>query len=228
MRLSAVEKAVNECPNAGRAFNEDGELITLACDRWTCEFCGHVLAWRWAERVRFGIDLARPSDPLFWTLTLPAWVRFPKTGYRLLPDCWARLRQSLRRDLGAFPYCAFVEGQPHRQYIPHFHVIAFQWPTKRLKDLAVHCGFGFEADIQQVSGPKAAAYVSKYASKQGHEMPKGFRRVRVSQDWPKLPEPLYNKCIIYPQSRESLKAYCRRVASTTGVEYSLIVARWLS
>lgn len=217
-----------ECPNAGRAFNELGQLITLACDRWNCPYCRHVNAWRWAERVRFGIALAQPRDPLFWTLTLPAWVVFPKTGFRILPNCWANIRQTLRRQFGSFPYCAFVECHPHRKFIPHFHLITFQWPHERLKDLAVHSGFGFEADIKQVSSARAAGYVSKYASKQGYGMPRNFRRVRVSQDWPKLPKPQYDHEVIYRKPRETLTAYIRRVAILTDENYGALMSQWLS
>lgn len=217
-----------ECPYAGRAFNNLGQIITLACDRWSCPYCRQVLAWRWAERVRFGIDLAQPRDPLFWTLTLPGRYVSPENAYRKLPNLWAGIRQTLRRQFGVFPYCAFVEGQPHRLDMPHFHLITFQWPNGRLKDLAVHCGFGFEADISQVNGPRAARYVSKYASKQPRAMPRNFRRVRVSQDWPRLPQPAYELDVIYRNKRESVKAYVRRVAVQTGEDYSYLMGQWLA
>jgi hypothetical protein len=223
-----MEFEYRECPYARRAFNERGELITLACDRWSCPFCRQVLAWRWASRVRFGIDLAQPRDPLFWTLTLPARIVSPEWAYRKLPGLWANIRQALRREFGSFPYCAFVEGQPHRNDMPHFHLITFRWPHKRLKDLAVHCGFGFEADISQINGPAAARYVSKYASKQPRAMPRNFRRVRVSRDWPKLPTPLYGLTVLYPKPRESVPTYVRRVAVALDEDYNLLMSRWLS
>lgn len=223
-----MKNGLQECPYAKRAFNNLGQLITLACDRWNCPYCRRILAWRWAERVRFGIDLISRRDPLFWTLTLPGWVVQPETGYRLLPDNWNRLRQHLRREQGTFTYAAFVEPHPRRKNIPHLHVITFQWPRERLKDLAVHCGYGYQADIQQVSSAGAARYVSKYASKQELAMPKGFRRVRVSQDWPKLPEPAYEHEVIYPHPHESVKAYVRRIATLTDEDYNLLMSSWLS
>lgn len=223
-----MERKYLECPNAQRAFNEDGELVTLACDRWGCPYCQKVVAWRWSERVRFGIELWKPRTAYFWTLTLPAWVHYPKTGFRILPGLWANLRQSIRRDLGEWPYVAFVECHPHRALIPHFHIVSLRWEPRRLKDLAVHSGFGYEAKSFQITSKGAAIYVSKYCSKQGYAMPKNFRRVRASYDWPKLPDPGYGKRVLYRKPRESVKAYVRRVAIETGEDYNSLMSTWLS
>lgn len=217
-----------ECPSCQRVFNTDAELITLACDRWNCPYCSKVLAWRWAERIRYGLELAQPRSAYFWTLTLPAWVHYPKTGFRILPGLWDRLRKSVSRGAGSWSYAAFVECHPHRSLIPHYHIISLTWPHRRLKDLAVHCGFGYEAKIKQITSKGAAAYVSKYCSKQGYAMPKNFRRVRVSRDWPKLPDPGYDKEVIYPLARESTQAYVRRVALLTGEDYNDLMSSWLS
>lgn len=217
-----------ECPNAQRAFNENGELLTLACDRWDCPYCARVVSWRWAERVRFGIELWRPRSAYFWTLTLPAWVHYPKTGFRILPGLWKNLRQQVRRRLGDWPYCAFVECHPHRALIPHFHIISLRWEPYRLKDMAVRAGFGHQAWSAQITSKGAATYVTKYCSKQGYEMPKGFRRVRISYDWPKLPEPGYEFQVLYKKPRESVKAYVRRVAILTDMDYSILMSAWLS
>lgn len=92
----------------------------------------------------------------------------------------------------------------------------------------MHCGFGFEADISQVNGPRAARYVAKYASKQPRAMPRHFRRVRVSRDWPKLPQPAYELDVIYRNKRESVKAYVRRVAVQTGEDYGYLMGQWLA
>lgn len=217
-----------ECPHSTRVFNTDGELITLACDRWGCPYCSRLVAWRWAERIRFGIELAKPQDAFLWSVTLPAWVKYPKTGFRILPALWDNLRKSIQRAYGYWDYSAFVECHPHRGKIPHFHIISFCLAPYRLKDLAVHCGFGYEADWKQITSAGGAAYVCKYASKQGYEMPKGFRRVRVSRGWPKLPAPAYDKEVIYPKARETTKAYIRRVAILTGESYNDLMSSWLS
>lgn len=198
----------------------------MACDQWSCPYCQRILAWRWAERVRYGIALRTDCEPWFWTLTLPAWVETPEVGYRVLPDRWAHLREKLRWAFGRFTYAAFVEEHPQRNLIPHFHIITFQPSPRRLKDLAVSAGFGFEAKEREICGPEAVRYVSKYVSKQGQAMPRGFRRVRVSQDWPRLPEPTY-EFAVYPQkSGETLSAYVYRVAGLLGMDVRTLLARY--
>jgi hypothetical protein len=141
---------------------------------------------------------------------------------------WDRFRRTIQKSYPNWQYAAFVECHPHRNNIPHYHVISLYPTPYRLKDLAVSCGFGFEAWDVPISSRGAAAYVSKYASKQGYIMPRGFRRVRVSHRWPKLPKPGYEKRVYPMGNRESVKAYIRRVASITGMKYSELLSSWLS
>lgn len=215
------------CTKPSYAFNEIGEVIELACDSWSCAECCKVLAWRWAERIRYGIALRPDHRAWFWTLTLPAWVPDQGTGYRILPERWTSLRQTLRRTLGDFHYAAFVEAHPHRSFIPHFHVIALHQAPKRLKDMAVHAGFGYQATEREINSRQAVSYVTKYASKQGANMPKNFRRVRISQSWPSLPSPSY-EYKVYPLARgETLSAYLRRLSPALGLPLDVLREHWL-
>jgi hypothetical protein len=203
------------------AFNADGEIVMLPCGSWACPRCGVVNALHWAERVRYGIALWRPQPAYFWTLTLPAWVQDSATGYRLLPKRFDSLRKSITRHVGAWYYVAFVEEHPHRAFIPHFHIISLQKSPSRLKDVANHAGFGYMAQEVVINGPKAAWYVSKYTSKQGYEMPRNFRRVRVCQAWPALPAPL-PEVEIYPmRSNETIDGYCARVSVLLGLDFTV-------
>jgi hypothetical protein len=217
-----------ECPHSYRVFNEDAELITMACDQWNCVFCARMLAYRWAERVRYGISLWPLHDSYFWTFTLPAWVAYPKTGFRILPDLWDHLRREIQKVYPHWHYAAFVECHPHRHFIPHFHVISLAAAPYRLNDLAAHCGFGFKSWDRQITSKAAAQYVTKYASKQGYVMPRGFRRVRISYGWPKLPKPSYSKRVYPMKAHESVKAYVRRIAILTGEDYGLLMGQWLA
>jgi hypothetical protein len=220
-----VEQA--KCPRAKRAFNADGEIIQLACDQWLCNHCAKVLAWRWAERVRYGISLRPDKEPWFWTITLPAWVQDAPTGYKILPKRWNSFRMELQRNNPAFLYAAFIEGHPHRAFIPHLHIITFEPSPRRLKDMVVHAGFGYQAKELEINGRMAVSYVTKYASKQGQGMPRNFRRVRISHAWPSLPPPLY-EIKVYPiERREALTAYLRRMSTTLGSPLALLRDRWL-
>jgi hypothetical protein len=218
---------VDECSHSYRAFNEDGEVVKMACDSWACEQCARALAWRWAERVRYGIALWPLQDAYFWTLTLPAWIHYPNTGFRILPDVWDHFRRTIQKVYPHWQYAAFVECHPHRNLIPHYHVISLSPAPIRLKDLAAVSGFGYEAWDVQITSRHAAGYVCKYASKQGYAMPRGFRRVRVSYGWPKLPKPTYDKTVYPIGNRESVKAYIRRVAGLTSKPYDDLMQQWL-
>lgn len=217
----------DECSHGYRAFNEGGEVIKMACDSWSCVQCARALAWRWAERVRYGIALWPLRDAYFWTLTLPGWVSSAKTGFRILPDVWDHFRREIQAIYPAWQYAAFVECHPHRHLIPHFHVISLSAAPLRLKDIAAHTGFGYQAWDVQITSQHAAGYVTKYASKQGYAMPRGFRRVRISHAWPKLPKPTYDKRVYPMQSRESVRAYLRRIATLCSIDYQEVTARWL-
>jgi len=110
--------------------------------------------------------------------------------------------------------------------IPHFHVISLQKAPTRLKDMAVAAGFGFQAKEVAINGRMAASYVSKYTSKQGRQMPKGFRRVRISQAWPRLPEPLYPYRVFPMKPGETLTGYINRVSMSSHVLPSKLIATW--
>jgi len=161
-----------------------------------------------------------------WTLTLPGKIKTSSFAFLVLPHLWDNLRKGLQRDIGTWDYAAFVEIHPHRVGIAHFHIVTFTKSPNRLKDRAHHAGFGYMATEQLIEGWRAAYYVSKYTSKQGAEMPKGFRRVRLSQKWPDLPGALYDVPLFPLHKGEALSAYLHRMATTTGLEEIDLFARW--
>lgn len=215
------------CLKPTRAFNSSGEVVSLACDTWSCSDCAKVLAWRWSERVRYGLALSPEREAWFWTLTLPGWVSTAQKGYALLPRRWDNFRKHIQRAVGRWSYVAFIEAHPHRDFIPHFHIISLQKSPARLKDIAHHAGFGYQAREVRINGRSAATYVSKYASKQGQGMARYFRRVRVSHDWPRLPSPVYELQVYPPQKGESLTRYLQRVSTTLVLPLEMVRARWL-
>jgi hypothetical protein len=127
--------------------------------------------------------------------------------------------------MGRWSYCAFVEGQPHRSYMPHFHVVSMSPCPVRFKDFAVQCGFGHQAKEEEITDDQGSWYVAKYASKQSPFTPKGFRRVRTSQDWSKLPDGSWPKLLVRSRN-ETLLDYLLMVESVTGVSIDLLSDRW--
>lgn len=150
----------------------------------------------------------------------------PDAGYAVLPRLWDALRKQIQRRGKGFSYIAFVEGQPKRGDMPHFHVICNVKPWKRVKDIAWYAGFGYQAKAVVVNGPKAASYVAKYATKQNPATPKGFRRVRTSRDIKPLPA-FESDGLIVPHKTETNVAYVLRVSSITGIDPGELYDTWL-
>lgn len=209
------------------AFNTDAHLIAVRCGSWYCPHCMKINARHWAWRVNLHLS-ARHKPAWFWTLTLGRKYKTASDGFRALPGLWDRFRKYMQRlSTGRWEYVAFVEGQPQRGHMPHFHIISLTKEPKRLKDMAVWSGFGYQAKSEKITGAKAAAYVAKYASKQSPLTPKGFRRVRASQGWTKLP-PKDSDPLIVRANAESLQDYLERVASETSIPLDDVVSAWLS
>lgn len=209
------------------AFNMDGALIAIRCGSWTCPHCMKANARQWSWRV--SLHISKSGKPAyFWTLTLGRRYKTAAQGFEALPGLWDRFRKYIRRlHPGTWEYCAFVEGQPQRSNMPHFHIISLIKSPKRLKDVAVWSGFGYQAKEVKVNSAKAAAYVAKYASKQSEETPRGFRRVRVSQGWTKLPQKDGSSLIIR-QPGERLPDYLTRVSELTCIPYDEVLVSWVS
>lgn len=210
---------MDSCPFGPLAFTSSGDVVQMPCNLWSCPICSKHIAYRWSLDIRYGLALWKPRPSYFWTLTLPGWVNNPADGYKMLPKKWDAVRKAMQRHQGTWHYAAFVEGHPHRSFIPHFHIISLAKPPYRLKDFAVHCGFGFEAKEIEIDGPHAANYVSKYASKQGTDMPRGFRRVRVSSTWPRLPDPQTSEILYVMGRAETLTDFLARVSDVVGLAY---------
>jgi len=183
-------------------------------------------ARQWSFRVTLHINTTGKTA-WFWTLTLGRKYKTAADGFVALPKLWDRFRKYMERLIpGRWEYVAFVEGQPERGFMPHFHIISLSKCPKRIKDLAVWSGFGHQATATKVTSGKAAAYVTKYASKQSPLTPRGFRRVRASRGWSRLPSKGENVLIIRA-GKESLQDYLTRVASETQVPLDDLIETWL-
>lgn len=219
-------------------FTKNGETRLLRCGQWSCKTCARLLSKRWAKRViKFiewenFIQTGDPQciEPRFWfmTFTLKGKRLTIQRAYEQLPVLWERLRKRFQRKYADWQYVAFVEGQPKRQNMPHFHVISNEQPPARrnsagvvtqhnMHDFAHSVGFGFEADLQAVNTVEAAFYVVKYMSKQGSAAPKNFRRVRASARVEKLPPNDERKYIVRSRG-EGLMQYIARAADATGID----------
>lgn len=212
------------CPTM-HAFNQRAQVVAVLCGSWNCPTCARENARLWAWRCKLTVQ-KHDNGAYFWTFTMRAKYRTAFAAYKDLPALWRHLVRRLKRlGVKSWTYCAFVEGQPKRGHMPHFHVISIQKSPVRLKDLAMNSGFGYQADEKRINSAKAANYCAKYASKQNPHTPKGFRRVRASKDWEKLPDKDY-PAIIVKSRNESTADYLLRVADFTGADLQAIADKW--
>lgn len=226
------------------AFDGIGKIQFVKCGQWSCDDCGKHNARLWAWRVRLELT-QHEAIWRMWTITLGSKYRTPKKAFADWPKLWNKFRMRIQRHYEKvdgkgwkWTYCAFVEGQQERDGMPHFHIITNiippptyrkgrKKPSYRLKDFAVSCGFGYQAKDRVVESKEAANYVAKYASKGDPNMPKGFRRVRVSQKWAKLPD-YQGKTLLLKSKAESVTHFLFRVHDLTGIELDVLYERYLT
>lgn len=211
--MSLISGNTKQCPLDCAFTQADGEAVPLMCGNWNCKYCARVLARHWANIARYGLEHI-PDNAYFWTLTMPGNMPTRARAFEVMPKQWDKLRNRLQYRVENWLYIAFVEGQPLRGYMPHFHILSAVKAYKRLKDLAVECGFGFQAKEMLIDSAGAEYYVTKYASKQGWDAPPNFRRVRASRNWPRPPKPELDVYLVRSHN-ETLYGYIERVARTT-------------
>lgn len=214
------------------AFNSSGKITPVPCGRWSCEVCAKENARMWAWRARLQLD-GDQKQYYFWTFTLGSKYKNAKQGFQAITRLWDTLRKAVQRHYrkvtgdkkAAWDYMAFVEGQTKRGNMPHFHVLSGTPAPYRIKDFAVHCGFGYQATQEKIEGKRAANYVTKYASKGNSDMPKNFRRARVSRQWAKLP-PYAGKTLYVKSKAETITDFLIRVHENTGADLDDLWEQW--
>lgn len=225
-----------KCP-ATIGFKSSGQAVLVYCGQWSCKSCAKKLARKWAIRTYRHIEAAIDRTGQRWyflTLTLGSYYKTASQGFARIKKLWQALRMYLKRKYGAFEYIAFVEGQPRRAGMPHFHIIMSLCPKEalnkkgeiikhRVHNFAASRGFGFQADLTPVVSKKAAFYVSKYSSKGSEIVPKGFRRVRTSRGWYKLPK---QSVLTVPARGEDIAHFILRVVENTGLDFETAYARY--
>lgn len=184
------------CPRCGhlRALEEYGRIVHGAKE---LAAAGHALYFITLTCRGADMPLAEANrDYLKWT-------------NRLLTNC----RTAAKRQGKEWHYVQVTERQ--KRLHPHSHIITTFSPTdaepartgdrlasgaiakrdclnsKWLVDACVSAGLGRMVDISSIGSPIAVAvYVGKYLFKAAinTEWPKGWRRIRYSRSWPKMPE----------------------------------------
>lgn len=182
----------------GRHFEtHDVVLYRPDCKLWKCQYCSNVKAKQWAARARKGIRELDDRDWYFLTTTVKESTGDLKRQINIMANGWDKL---LKRGKRIFP------GDWHTFTVPergekngrlHYHTLVdcawgcyhngaclrSQW----LHDNLVEIGLGYRYDISKLNSIEGVvSYITGYITSGFNvEFPRGFRRVRVSQNFPK-------------------------------------------
>jgi hypothetical protein len=191
--------AENECKNPKvpilRGINHERKIAVFfrpRCGLWSCPQCAKINQEIWTWRASLGgRELAKEYGHVDF-LTLTSHEKLDAAAsVDVWPDAWDKLRKRAGYHGGELQYFAVPER--HKSGRLHVHAIIAtraQLPKKFWKNAARACGMGYQADSQEVENEGGVGgYVGKYLSKtlQYSNWARGFRRVRTSQGWPKLP-----------------------------------------
>lgn len=189
-----------------------GRIKQSCCNHWECPVCGKVRAKQEYRRMVNGCEhIAKRSNLYFITITSPgrecsleeAERNYAEWTNHLLTSC----RQQARSSGIEWHYVQVTERQQKTRQHPHSHIITTFLPrdavsTRDNKGRAVYqsrwfmgactrSGLGEQYRISGCTSVSAVArYVAKYLFKQtmSDRWPPGWKRIRYSQGWPKLPE----------------------------------------
>jgi len=166
-------------------------LIKPNCGLWTCPYCAQQRKSEWFLTAYKGVTVLQEKGLDVAMISLTSRGGKGRTRARALESFlvgFPKLRKKAVYRMGTFSYIAIPEQ--HKNGIMHLHVLCNNLETPHWwHDAAYKSGLGYQADVRQVDEPgKGAFYVAKYIDKHlaFGLWPKGFRRVRTSQDWPRV------------------------------------------
>jgi len=186
------------CKNAGLLIGWDDvsrrALVTRAdCDQWSCEECAKRMRERWVLRAEIGVRGYIGAGLHVDFITITSHEKLPDfaSTERVWRQAWPVLYAALKRRATKFEF--FIVPEKHKDGRMHVHALWTADVTQKwLKDNARRRGLGYQANRKPVTDPRAAVrYVGKYIGKSlGSDVPKRFRRIRVSHGWPDIPVPV--------------------------------------
>lgn len=195
-----------------------GHLSQGCCNSWECPRCTLIRAKQEYWRIVRGVEALDEAGEELYFVTLTCRGRdMPlqeaEENYLLWTNRLLTTMRTRAKGQGVtWAYAAVTERQQREH--PHSHMITTFCPSDALETNKVvtkngvqevrkvlisswflsrvqSAGLGPQYEITRVGSPRAVAvYVAKYLFKeqQRTHWPKGWRRVRYSQSWPKQPE----------------------------------------
>lgn len=171
-------------------------LFNPRCKQWSCDFCAELNKDYWIHQATRGsiIIASEGREIQFVTLTSRGYTT-PTSSLYFFKQNWPKLSRRVKYETDKFRKCFgyewayFLVPERHKSGVAHFHLLAATHirSEKTWKEFAHKTGFGYIVDVSPLISPdRAAHYVSKYLHKGAgaEQWPKGFMRVRHSQNWP--------------------------------------------
>lgn len=191
----------DRCQTSGRPYilarktsEKNAIVFQPDCGQWDCPYCAEKRKNEWFLRAYKGVSEFTGSGHSvdFITLTARGGAKRSVSGALLAFKLgWPKLRKRVVYRQQKISYIMIPEQ--HQSGVMHCHVLATNEQSKKWwKDNAYKSGLGYQVKVKPVIDPgQGAFYVCKYIGKDFVSVtwPKGFRRVRVSQDWPRLELP---------------------------------------
>lgn len=148
---------------------------------------------RWILRAQIGVRQYIGAGQHVDFITITSHEKLPDfaSTERVWAQAWPALYAAIKRQNSKFQF--FIVPEKHKDGRMHVHALWTANVTQKwLKDNARKRGLGYQAKRKPVTNALTAVhYVGKYVGKSlGEGVPMRFRRVRVSQGWPKIPVPI--------------------------------------
>ena len=137
------------------------KTFPVKCNSWDCPVCSRVKADKYKLRMQ---PLFESHQLFLYTFTFYHSLS-PLETWKAVPKAWNRFRTAATKKFGSFSYARVLEHHHNSPY-PHLHVLAdvnipAVWFAKELKT----AGFGYQANVKQVTSADAGTYVTKYLTK---------------------------------------------------------------
>lgn len=176
-----------------KAINHTSKQVVIfrpRCKSWRCPGCAAINAQKVVLRAVNGSELLQSRGAVIDFVTVTSHEKLDAAAsLAVLPKAWNKLNVRIKRASQEHQYLAIPEQHADGRW--HLHAMTTaRLPKKWWKDNARSCGLGYQSDVQEVKSLGGVAYyVSKYVSKtlENSNLPKNFRRMRVSRGWPDLP-----------------------------------------
>lgn len=199
-------------PFVASIIGGEGRIFQSCCNHWECPTCGETRARQEYARIVNGCEVLAIDHKLyFWTLTCRgkeiSLEEAEESYYAWTNILLTNARTVARRKNLYWAYVQVTERQKKTRRHPHSHIITTFLPpdaseqarqkhgesyVSRWFSMAnASAGLGSQHRISEVQSAAAVSrYVAKYMFKEtmNETFPPKWKRVRYSQNFPKLPE----------------------------------------